>query len=401
MPFSEPPTASFQLVRDHLPVVTAPVHDSGQQRVVEHDRGVLRVLAGPGTGKTTTLVSAVVHRVVERQVPIENLLLLTFSRRAAGQLRDQVTGRLQRTISEPIARTFHSYAFGLVRQAALLAGDPPPRLLSGSEQDVTLRELLAGRLADGRDSWPVELAAAIQTKAFADELRELLMRAIERDVQPADLKVLAVKQHRPDWLVAADVLAEYLEVTSLKAPGAFDAAELIQRAAIVLQQNRQLLQAEHERRRRIFVDEYQDTDPSQIALLKLIADGADELVLIGDPDQSIYGFRGAEPNAMTEIDTHFGSLAGSVRAEPGGGQLELSAPVATVSLSVCRRSGSELLTASRRVASRLPGRGRHRELAAAAGLDAGSVTAAIFSSASHEAAHIASYLRRAHQHRHL
>lgn len=396
MPSGLQTAPTFELVRDRLPLAPVPTLDAGQRQVVEHDRGVLRVLAGPGTGKTTTLVEAVVQRVVTRSVPVENMLLLTFSRRAAGQLRDRVTARLQRTIGEPVARTFHSYAFGLVRQAAVLAGDPPPRLLSGSEQDVTLRELLAGRLADGKDAWPVELSAAIQTKAFTDELRELLMRAIERDVQPADLKALAASHHRPDWLVAADVLAEYLEVTSLKAPGAFDAAELIQRATFVLQENRQLLRTEHDIRRRIFVDEYQDTDPSQIELLKLVADGADELVLIGDPDQSIYGFRGAEPNAMAEIDTHFGSLAGSVRAEPRGGQLTLSPPAVTVSLSICRRSGSELLNASRRIASRLPGPAKHRDLRAAPGLTAGALSAVVFPSASHEAAHIASYLRRAH-----
>ena len=377
-------------------MLKAPVLDEHQRQVVEHDRGVLRVLAGPGTGKTTTLVESVVQRVTQRSVPVEQILLLTFSRRAAGQLRDQVTGRLRHTVREPVARTFHSYAFGLVRQAAVLAGDPPPRLLSASEQDVTLRELLAGRLEDGLDRWPVELSAAVQTRAFADELRELLMRAVERDLQPEELKELARRHRRPDWAVAADVLAEYLDVTSLKAPGAFDAAELIQRAATELKHNPELLQAERARRRRIFVDEYQDTDPSQVELLKVIADGADELVLVGDPDQAIYGFRGAEPNAMAEIDSHFGSRAGFVRVERRGGQLELSPPLPTVSLPVCRRLGSELVQASRRIGRRLPGRGRHRDLIPVPELPAGAVTAAVFSSASHEAAHIASYLRRAH-----
>ena len=96
--------------------------DAAQRQVVAHDRGVLRVLAGPGTGKTTTLVEAVVDRV-HNGVPIEQILLLTFSRRAAaGQLRDRVTARLQRTISRAVvARTFHSYAFGLVRQAGIAA----------------------------------------------------------------------------------------------------------------------------------------------------------------------------------------------------------------------------------------------------------------------------------------
>src|SRR5206468_9411542 len=119
------------------------------------------------------------------------------------QLRDRVTSRLGRTVTEPVARTFHSYAYGLVRQAAVLAGDLPPRLLSGSEQDVTLRELLAGRLADGTDEWPVALSAAVQTQAFADELRDLLMRAIERDVWPDQLAALGRQHGRPEWLVAA------------------------------------------------------------------------------------------------------------------------------------------------------------------------------------------------------
>ncbi len=395
MQSSRPGQLPFRLVRSPRPAPAPPGLDAEQLRVVEHDRGVLRVLAGPGTGKTTTLVEAAVRRV-ERGVPVEQLLLLTFSRRAAGQLRDQLTRRLQRTIAEPVARTFHSYAFGLVRRAAVLAGDPPPRLLSGSEQDVTLRELLAGRLADGVDDWPIELAAAAQTQAFADELRELLMRAIERDLWPEDLAELGRRHARPDWVVASNVYAEYLDVTALKAPGAFDAPELIQRAVTELVNNPELLQAERAARRRIFVDEYQDTDPAQLELLKLLAAGSDELVLIGDPDQAIYAFRGAEQNAMAEIDNHFGSLAGMVKVLPPGGQLELTASPETVSLSVSRRAGEGLLAASRRVASRLTGPVQHRALRPAPGLPSGVVTAAVFGSASHEAAHIASVLRRAH-----
>ena len=391
---SEP---ALRLVQPHLPALVAPVLDADQQRVIGHDLGVLRVLAGPGTGKTTALVESVVERVSRRGVPIENILLLTFSRRAAGQLRDQVTARLQRTISEPVARTFHSYAFGVVRRAAVLAGDPPPRLLSGSEQDITLRELLAGRLADRVDAWPPELSAALRTQAFAEELRDLLMRAIERDLSPQALAALGAKHHRPDWVVAADVLREYLEVTALKAPGAFDAAELIQRANAELRQNPELLAAERRQRRRIFVDEYQDTDPAQIELLKLIAAGADELVLIGDPDQAIYSFRGAEQSAMADIELHFGSLWGPLGRQPKvAGQLELSLPVETVSLSQCRRSGPVLVAASRRIAARLSGPAQHRGLVAAGDLSPSTVDVAVFGSASQEAAHIASVLRRAH-----
>jgi superfamily I DNA/RNA helicase/RecB family exonuclease len=381
-------TPTFRLVRTERPAPTRPVLDAEQRRVVNHRGGLLRVLAGPGTGKTTTLVEAAVERIERRSVPVENVLLLSFSRASAAELRDRVTARLQRTISEPVARTFHSYAFGVVRQAAVLAGDPPPRLLSGSEQDVTLRELLAGRLADGRDAWPTDLIPATRTRAFTDELRELLMRAIERDLFPDDLAALGRKHHRQDWIVAADVLAEYLDVTSLKAPGAFDAAELIQRAKSELLSNPSLLAAERAKRRRIFVDEYQDTDPAQIALLRLIATGADELVVIGDPDQAIYEFRGAEANAMSEVENTFGGLV-----------TELSGSVAmtTVSLAVCRRSGPVLLAASRRIANRLGGGVvQHRQLTAEPTLLPGRISTAVFGSATAEAAHLGTVLRRAH-----
>ena len=111
------------------------------------------VLAGPGTGKTTTLVEAVAERIRGRGVPAEQILVLTFGQRAAGELRDRITSRLDMTTREPVARTFHSYAFGLLRMAAE-ADLPAPRLLSGAEQDVMLRELIAGDILDGRSSWP-------------------------------------------------------------------------------------------------------------------------------------------------------------------------------------------------------------------------------------------------------
>ncbi|MGX7679227.1 ATP-dependent helicase [Jatrophihabitans sp. DSM 45814] len=386
-----PQNPTFRLTRPPRLTPRPPLLDADQHRVVDHDHGLLRVLAGPGTGKTTTLVEAAVDRVVNRAVPVENLLLLTFSRAAAGELRDRVTARLQRTVSEPVARTFHSYAFGIVRRSAVLTGEPAPRLLSGSEQDVTLRDLLAGRRIDGREGWPAHLSAASETRAFTDELRELLMRAIERDIAPAELAAYGTKHARPDWLAAAEILDEYLDVTALKAPGAFDAAELIQRAKAELLANPQLLAAERASRRRIFVDEFQDADPAQIDLLQLIAAGADELVIMGDPDQAIYAFRGADQHTMGEVDSLFEGLFASATPTLFDPQMQ------TVTLSVCRRSGSTLLAGSRRIAARLGGGlVRHRMLGADASLDDGEISVAVFSSASAEAAHLATVLRRAH-----
>ncbi|MGH3390562.1 MAG: UvrD-helicase domain-containing protein, partial [Actinomadura sp.] len=95
----------------------APVLDEQQRRVVEHERGPLLVLAGPGTGKTTTIVEAVVDRIDSRGIDPERVLVLTFSRKAAGELRERITARLHRTTRTPLALTFHGYAYALLRRA--------------------------------------------------------------------------------------------------------------------------------------------------------------------------------------------------------------------------------------------------------------------------------------------
>src|SRR5690348_5201886 len=118
-----PVTDQPERVRYHLvpPVLGAPstvVFDADQQRVVDHPGGPLLVLAGPGTGKTTTLVEAIADRIERRGADPSQVLALTFSRKAAEQLRDRVTARLQRTTGAAICSTIHSFAYGLVRRYA-------------------------------------------------------------------------------------------------------------------------------------------------------------------------------------------------------------------------------------------------------------------------------------------
>ena len=363
----------------------APRLDAAQQAVVDHLRGPLVVLAGPGTGKTTTLVEAVVDRVERRGVPAEQVLVLTFSRRAAGEIRDRIAARLHRTVREPVARTFHSYAFGLLRIAAVLNGTPAPRLLAGPEQDMVIRELLAGDAAGdptlGPRPWPASVAAAIGTRGFAGELRDLLLRSVERGIDGEDLARRGRERGRPDWVRAGAFLDQYQQVTSFAQDAAYDPADLIQAAIDALLDNPELLAAERAARRRVFVDEYQDTDPAQARLLELISDGCDELVVVGDPDQSIYAFRGADERAMAEAPVRF-----AVGPEP--------APV--LALTTCRRSGPLLLEATRRVASRLPGPRGHRALIPAPSLDPGRMEVRLLRTAHEEADYVAHVLRRAH-----
>ena len=137
--------------------VTAPIQlDDDQHRVVAHESGPLLVLAGPGTGKTTTLVEAIADRIERRGADPSEVLALTFSRKAAEQLRDRVTARLGRTTGSAMCSTMHSFAYGLIRRyAPRELYRAPLRLLSAPEQDVVVRELLQRH--DESVTWPAGL----------------------------------------------------------------------------------------------------------------------------------------------------------------------------------------------------------------------------------------------------
>jgi superfamily I DNA/RNA helicase len=250
----------------------APALDDAQRRVVEHPGGPLLVLAGPGTGKTTTLVEAVVHRVEQRGLTPEQVLVLTFSRKAAAELRERITARLGRTTRGALAMTFHSYAFALLRRELAVAGGPALRLLSGPEQDLEVARLLDGEREDGGLRWPEHLRPALPLRGFRTELRDLLQRAQERGVDGPLLRALGGREGRPEWTAAGDFLDAYEGRFALD-PSAevLDHSGLVRAAAALLEDDDDLRRREREARAVVLVDEYQDTDPAQVRLLQALA----------------------------------------------------------------------------------------------------------------------------------
>ncbi len=366
---------------------TAPeVLDPAQQAVVDHPGGPLLVLAGPGTGKTTTLVESVVDLVERRGVDPASVLVLTFSRKAAEQVRDRVTARLRRTLGTTVAATFHSFAYSVVRHYAdAEAYAASLRLLDAAQQDVVLRDLLRPTAEAVR--WPEEFAEAVGTRGFAREVRMLLDRARERGVGPEELAKLGADVGRPEWETAGEFLDQYLTV--LDADSALDYADLVARAAALAA--RPDVRADlHRRYSWVFVDEYQDTDPAQVSLLQAVAGSGRTLVAVGDPDQSIYGFRGAEVRGLLDFPDRFRTRAGD--------------PAPVVALRATRRFGPTLLQASRRIAAALPSSGSIPRAAFAAFRSPvpvgeqgpGEVEVLHADTARAEIEHVADRLRRAH-----
>lgn len=360
-------------------------------------RGQLRIVGGPGTGKSSLLIDAAAVRIAAGADP-ESVLLLTGSGRIPTQARSALMTRLLRAradgagravIREPLVRTVHSYAFAVLRLAAQRAGGPPPRLVTSAEQDGIIAELLAGDLQDGPTAaaaWPRQLQPALATVGFAAELRDLLARCAERGADARELERLGRLHGHPEWVAAGQFARQYEQVMLLRgavgtaAPQAttpaVGAAELVGAALEAFATDPELLAAERARIRVLLVDDAQQLDPQAARMVRVLAAGAEVALIAGDPSQAVFGFRGAEPTLL---------LSGDPAPESG-------AATPTVTLTVSHRCPPAVARAVSGVSRRLV---NSNEITGA-GSDSGSVTARLAASPHAEAEVIADALRRAH-----
>lgn len=373
----------YVLERPSLEPVAAPKLDASQQAVVDHQAGPLLVLAGPGTGKTTTLIEAVVDRIDNRGLDPDEALVLTFSRKAAEELKSRIAARLGRTTSTTPAMTFHSFCYALVREFQSPESYLHPlRLLSAPEQDAMIQELVGGTEAG---SWPKNLQPALRTRGFARELQVIMSRARSLGMDADGVADSGVFANREDWVAAGRFFDEYVSVSSLA--NTVDYSDLVFQA-LKIAQNPEHQDSLRRRFRFVVVDEYQDTDPLQVQLLQAIAGDGHDLIVVGDPDQSIYAFRGADVTGILNFPHQFAV----------GGE---AAPA--LFLGATRRFGANILAASRAVIGKIGVSGHldrdafdgFRNIASLAA-DPGEVIVQTFATPAAEAEHLALFLREAH-----
>jgi DNA helicase-2/ATP-dependent DNA helicase PcrA len=263
-----------------------------QQRAAAAAPAPLMIIAGPGTGKTRTLTHRLAAAVAEQGVPAEACLALTFTRRAAEEMRERLAALLGRRAGPLTVTTFHGLGLMILRECHELAGLTADFTVADEKTALEVAAELTGSARGGR---------ALLTAATADpRARETLRQGLTaRDLVDFDGLVE----------LAVDVLdAEPAVAVRLRA-----------------------------RWPRISVDEYQDIDAAQYALLRLLAGDGTGLTVIGDPDQAIYRFRGADvafflrfgqdyPGAGTAV------LSANYRSGPGivAGALQAIAPATLV-----------------------------------------------------------------------
>ncbi|CAN5591864.1 ATP-dependent DNA helicase [soil metagenome] len=289
-----------------------PSLDDSQRAVLAlEDVTSAAVLGAPGTGKTTTLIELVADRFA-RWVP-DAVLALTTSRASATRLRDAIALRLAVPTTGPMARTVNSLAFEIVRDSARNAGAPPPRLVTGGEQDADIAAIIEGHLDEGTGPvWPEALGPEVRRlRRFRTELRELMMRATEYDVPPARLRELGTALARPEWVAASAFIEEYLDLAAtFTRQSQFDPAELARFAVAAIGSGPPGERVEA--LRLVVVDDLQEATESTLAILRALAARGIAIVAFGDPDVAANAFRGGEPDSLGRL----GAVLGSETAAP-------------------------------------------------------------------------------------
>ena len=266
-----------------------------------------RVFGAPGTGKST-LIRELVAGIIEARGQA-TVRVVTPSRQSATAMRDALALRASVATEGPLARSISSLAFAIVSDAN---GDGfPPRLLSGGDQDAILKDILDGHRAAGIDAgWPDDIDVNVRSiREFRTQVRDLLSRSrdlglfggAERPL--SKLAQLGESAGRPEWVAAAALLNEYIEVLEASYPGQVDPAELINNATALLAKESARPSEHHIT---LVLDDAHDFTPSHWRFIAAWSRTRGPIVAFGDPDTATAGFRGTDPGvltASTEADT--------------------------------------------------------------------------------------------------
>ena len=332
------PNVEWKLERKPPAAAVALQLDVSQEQVAQHRNGALLVLAGPGTGKTATLTETVVRIINEGEVEANEILVLTFARKAAEEIRDRIVARVG-SGKLPGVCTLHALALAIVREFPDKVDRDEfaeMRLMSAPEQELAVRQLINGSLEDsrlGKTVWPEHLKDAVATRGMSIEIRNAMARARSLGLEPSELSRIAVGS--PEWTSLAAFMNEYLD--NLESSSAIDYNELIIKAFLKTKES-DIQTIFRNRYKVIIVDEYQDTDPLQVKILQNLVSEKACLIAVGDPDQSIYGFRGADSKAVFNFFKDFAHV-------------NHFGPPKQVNLKLTRRFGSNLAAHAQRLIS--------------------------------------------------
>lgn len=266
--------------------IIAPLNDA-QRLAVSAPNQAMLVLAGAGSGKTRVLVHRIAWHIKINQVSPYHILAVTFTNKAANEMRERIEDLLQVSARAMWIGTFHGLAHRLLRQHAEQAKLPANFQVMDSDDQLRILKRLLKSMNIDESKWPPK-----QVQWFINAQKEEGIRA--RHMQDSG------DFYQQQMLTIYKAYEEVCERSGL-----VDFAELLLRAHELLRDNEDLLQFYRQRFQQVHVDEFQDTNTIQYAWLRLLTEGNNNLFVVGDDDQSIYGWRGAKIENIFNFQKHY------------------------------------------------------------------------------------------------
>lgn len=263
--------------------------DAAQRDAVSSPGAPLCIIAGAGSGKTTVLTRRIARRVADQSADPAHVLALTFTRQAAGELVRRLSRHgLQ---DRPTVGTFHGVAYSVLRQRWDDQGRRAPTLLTS------------------RTSVVRGLATAGASAAVVAEITAEIDWARARRITPDGYVSLASKARRQTNLAPERIAAAFTAYETEKTKrGLLDFDDLLEQCLRAIERDRAFADVQRWRFRHLFVDEFQDINPLQMKLLEAWRGGRPDLCIVGDPNQAIYGWNGADPTFLRNAERLFPGL---------------------------------------------------------------------------------------------
>jgi DNA helicase II / ATP-dependent DNA helicase PcrA len=263
-----------------------------QREAVLHFEGPILVLAGAGSGKTRVLTTRIARLIEHHGVDPSHILAVTFTNKAAGEMRERIAKLIGEMPTGMWVGTFHAIGARMLRREAQLVGRSPSFTIYDEDDSLAAVRRIMERLKISTKTW--------SPKA----LRSAISGAKNALVSPEEYAKLAMDPLSK----AASLVYDQWERT-LRDANAVDFDDLLVLPVRVLQQNPDRVVAYRERFRFLLVDEYQDTNRAQYELVKLLAGADGNVLVVGDDDQSIYGWRGADIRNILDFERDFPTAA--------------------------------------------------------------------------------------------
>jgi DNA helicase-2/ATP-dependent DNA helicase PcrA len=266
--------------------------NESQARAVTHGDGPLLVLAGAGSGKTRVLTARVAYLLNEKAVPPGGILAVTFTNKAAGEMRSRLRGLVGEPAMSLWLGTFHSLGLRILRKEARAAGLKPELSVFDEDDQMALIRQVMGELS-------------MNDKAFRPKAVLSRISQAKNDLAGPD----EFRAGAGDFFSEAVAKVYSLYQKRLREMNSVDFGDLISEPVRLLREHPGLLAAYRERLGYVLVDEYQDTNRAQYVLTGLLASGTRNILAVGDPDQSIYAWRGADVRNILEFQADYPDAA--------------------------------------------------------------------------------------------